>query len=147
MTANPNGFVCISDGGVPRILTGYAKEVVSGGQFLGASGAANLVSSGADSFATTDLQVYLTLGSGNFVGIALHNAASGAPISFASRGAFILPVSGEIVLAGTNIGCNNASEVIQLGSHALGYSPGINKIGRALTTGSTAQFVIVDLNP
>ncbi len=147
MTVNPNGFVCLVDGGAPRIITGYAKEVISGGQFVGASGAANLCSSGADSFATTDLQFYLTAGSGNFAGIALHDAASGAAVSVANRGLFLVPVSGGIVLAGTHIGCNDASEVIQLGSHALGYSPMLNKIGRALTTGSTGQYVILDLNP
>ena len=147
MTVNPNGFVCIADGGVPRIITGYAKEVISGGQFCGASGAANLVGSGTDSFATTDLQLYLTAGSGNFVGIALHNAASGAAVSFATRGLFIVPVSGTIVLAGTHVGCSDKSDVIQLGSHTQGYQPALNKIGRALTTGSDSQFVILDLNP
>lgn len=147
MAANPNGMVCIADGGTPRIITGYAKEAISGGQFVGASGAANLVGSGADSFATTDLQLYLTAGSGNFVGIALHNAASGAAVSIATRGLFIVEVSGANITAGNIVGCNDASEVIGIGSHALGYSTAVNKIGRVLTTGSDAQFVILDLNP
>ena len=147
MTVNPNGMVCIADGGAPRIITGYAKEVISGGQFVGASGAANLIGSGADTFATTDIQLYLTLGSDNFVGIALHNAASGAAVSVATRGLFIVPVSGGIVLAGKIVGCSELSDVITLGSAALGYSAAIGKIGRALTTGSTGQYVILDLNP
>ena len=147
MTVNPNGYVCLADGGTPRIITGYAKEVISGGQFVGASGAATLVSSGADSFATTDLQFYLTAGSGNFVGIALNDAASGGTVSVGTRGLFLVPVSGTIVLAGTHVGCSDKSDVIQLGSHALGYSPALNKIGRALTTGSTGDYVVLDLNP
>jgi len=147
MTVNPNGYVCLADGGTPRIITGYAKEVISGGQFVGASGAAALVSSGADSFATTDLQFYLTAGSGNFVGIALNDAASGAAVSVGTRGLFLVPVSGDIVLAGKHVGCNDQSEVIAIGSSTLGYSLALNKIGRALTTGSTAQYVVLDLNP
>ena len=147
MTVNPNGMVCIADGGVPRIITGYAKEVISGGQFVGASGAANLCSSGADSFATSDLQLYLTAGSDNFVGIALHNAASGASVSVATRGLFLVPVSGDIVLAGKIVGCSNLSDVIALGSATTSYAAAIGKIGRALTTGSSGQYVILDLNP
>jgi predicted RecA/RadA family phage recombinase len=147
MTVNPNGYVCIADGGTPRIITGYAKETISGGQFVGASGAATLVSSGTDSFNTTDLQFYLTAGSGNFVGIALADAASGAAVSVATRGLFLVPVSGTIVLAGNIVGCSDKSDVINIGSAALGYSAAINKIGRAYTTGSSSDYIVLDLNP
>jgi len=145
MAVNPYGYVNLADGGTPRIITGYAKEVISGGQLVGASGAAGVVSSGADSFATTDIEFFHTTGSGNFVGIALHDASSGAPLSVATRGLFLLEVSGTNVLAGHHVGCNNDDEVIFCGSHALGYSPAINKIGRALTTGSDSDFVVVDI--
>ena len=146
MAVNPYGYVPLTDGGTPRIITGYAKEVISGGQLVGASGAAGVVSSGADSFVTSDITFFHTTGSGNFVGIALHDVASGAPLSVATRGTFILEVSGTVVEAGTKVGCNNADEVIFCGSHALGYSAAINSIGRALTTGSEADYVVVDIH-
>ena len=146
MAVNPLGYVPITDGGAPRIITGYAKEVISGGQLVGASGAAGVVSSGADSFVTSDIQFFHTTGSGNFVGVALADAASGAPLAVATRGSFILEVSGAIVLAGEKVGCNNADEVIYCGSHALGYSAAISSIGRAWTTGSEANYIIVDIH-
>ena len=120
--------------------------MISGGQLVGASGAAGVVSSGIDSFATSDIQFFLTTGSGNFVGIALADAASGASLSVATRGSFILEVSGTIVLAGEKVGCNDDSAVIVAGSAALGYSAAINHIGRAFTTGSEADYVIVDIH-
>jgi len=146
MAVNPLGYQNITDGGTPRIITGYAKEVISGGQLLGASGAAGVVSSGLASYATTDIELFNTTGSGNFVGVALHDAASGAALSFATRGSFLLEVSGTIVTAGTLVGCNDDDEVIYIGSHADSSHSAINSIGRAWTTGSEADFVIVDIH-
>ena len=146
MAVNPLGYQPLTDGGAPRIITGYAKEVISGGQLVGASGAAGVVSSGTSSFATSDIEFFHTTGSGNFVGIALHDAISGAPMSVATRGTFILEVSGTNILAGTKVGCNNADEVIYIGSHAVGYHTAINSIGRTLTTGSEADYVVVDIH-
>jgi len=143
MTVNPNGYVSVTDGGTPRIITGYAKEIVSGGQFMGASGAAGVVSSGASSFAPTDIEFFHTTGSGNFVGIALHDAVSGAALSVATRGAFLLSVSGVNVLAGTKITCSDDSDVIagsNAGTSVLGH------IGRAWTCGSNDDFVIADIH-
>jgi predicted RecA/RadA family phage recombinase len=146
MTVNPNGYVCIADGGTPRIITGYAKEVISGGNFCGASGAAGVVSSGTDSFATTDLQFFVTTGSMNFVGIALNTAASGAPVSVATAGLFLVPVSGATnVLAGTKVGCSNLSDVIWIGSEPGNVQSGMFTIGRALTTGSHGNYVVLSL--
>lgn len=146
MTVNPLGMVAIADGGAPRVFTGYAKEFISGGQFLGASGAAGVVSSGADSYAATDIEVFHTTGSGNFVGIALNDAASGATVAFATKGLFLVPVSGTTnVLAGTRVGCNNDSEVIYLGSVANPWTSINSSVGRVLTTGSTGDYVVLDL--
>jgi hypothetical protein len=143
MAVNPYGYVPLTDGGTPRIITGYAKEVISGGQLVSTSGATGIVSSGADSFVTSDLQFYHTIGSGNFVGVALHDAASGGVVSVATRGTFILEVSGAAIPAGTLVGCNNADEVI-VGSVAGGY--GTWTIGRALTAGSEADYIVVDIH-
>ena len=146
MPANPNGYVNVFDGGAPRVITGYAKEAVSGGWFLGASGNAGVVGSGMDSLVTTDIELFHTTGSGNFVGIALHNAASGAPVSVATRGSFLASASGTIVLGGTLVGCNNDDDVIPTGSNELGYSSAMNQIGRVWTTGSDGDFVVLDIH-
>ena len=145
MAVNPLGYQNITDGGTPRIMTGYAKEVISGGQLLGASGAAGVVSSGTSTFATTDIELFNTTGSLNFVGIALHDAISGAPLSFATRGAFLLEVSGTITLAGEKVSCNQDDEVINAG-YSVVNGQGGQIIGRAWTTGSEADFVVVDIH-
>lgn len=143
MAVNPNGYVNIADGGTPRIITGYAMEVISGGQLVGASGAANVVNSGTQSFVTSDITFFHTTGSGNFVGIALHDVASGASLSVATRGQFILESSG-ITLAGLKVGCNNADEVYNCLNQLSGAQLSVD-IGRALTCGSDGGYVIVDI--
>jgi len=149
MAVNPLGYQNLTDGGTPRIITGYAKAAVSGGQLLGASGAAGVVTSGAASFATTDIEVYhlVDLAAGvpaaNFVGVALHNAASGAPVSFATRGSFLLSVSGANVEAGFKVGAFGESNVSEL---AITTSGAFGSIGRAWTCGSEDDFVVVDIH-
>ena len=149
MAVNPLGYQNVTDGGTPRIITGYAKGVISGGQLLGASGAAGVVSSGLASYASTDIEVYnlvdLTADTvaPNFVGIALHDAASGAPCSFATRGSFLLSVSGVNVLAGVPVGAAGESNVTDL---AITTSGAYGAIGRAWTCGSEDDFVIVDIH-
>ena len=105
---NPNGFVPVFDGGVPRIVTGYARENISGGTFVFGSTAANVVSSGLSSFVASDIK-FCTNASGLAVnGIALHSAASGAVISVATRGVFIVLADGTVtagypqIVAGVN---------------------------------------------
>ena len=151
MPANTYGYQPIFDGGAPRVITGYAKEAVSGAWFLGASGAAGVISSGTDSFVTTDIELFHTTGSGNFIGSALHNAASGASVSVATRGTFLVEASGGTnLLAGTKVGCNNDDEVIYIGSAAgtvAGQVPiTLTDIGRIWTTGSDSEFVVLDLH-
>jgi hypothetical protein len=150
MAVNPLGAVVIADGGAPRVISGYAREVISGGQFLGASGIAGVVSSGTDSFATKDIEFFITTGSGNFVGIALNDAASGGILACMTRGLALVPVSGPTnVLAGMRVGCNNVSDVIALGSSSVtvaGQIPlALTSVGRALTAGSNLNYVILDV--
>ena len=149
MAVNPLGYQNITDGGTPRIITGYAKEVISGGQILGASGAAGVVSSGVNSFASADIELYhivdVTDGAGapTFVGIALHDAASGAPLSFATRGSFLLTVSGVNVLAGAKVQAMGESNI---GDLVISASGAFGAIGRAWTCGSENDFVVVDIH-
>jgi hypothetical protein len=149
MTVNSLGYQNLTDGGTPRIITGYAKEVISGGQLLGASGAAGVVSSGLSSFASSDIELFhivdVTDGasSPNFVGVALQTVASGAPLSFATRGSFLLQVSGANVLAGHKIAAMGESLV---GDLAISESGAFGAIGRAWTCGSEDDFIVADIH-
>ena len=146
MSVNPNGYVPVTDGGAPRIITGYATETISGGQFLGASGPADVVGSGVDTFISSDITVHLTVGSGNFIGIALADATSGNPVAIATRGSFIVSASGAVeVQAGRLVRINNDSDVID-GSGNTAAGDGEGHIGRAWTTGSDSAFCIVDIH-
>lgn len=146
MAVNPYGLVQVTDGGAPRVITGYARETISGGYLVGASGAAGVVSSGADSFVTSDIGVIHCIGSDgtdNFIGIALHNAGSGEPIAVATRGSFILQASGAVIEAGRKVSAAKNDCVVDL---AIGISGGMWSMGRAWTCGSENEFIIVDIH-
>ena len=149
MAVNPLGYQNITDGGTPRIITGYAKEIISGGQLLGASGAAGVVTSGAASFASSDIELYhlvdITDGAGadTFVGVALHDAASGGVLSYATRGAFLLQVSGAVVESGKKIQAMGESLI---GDLAISESGAHGSIGRAWTCGSEDDFIVADIH-
>jgi len=149
MAVNPLGYQNLTDGGTPRIITGYAKEIISGGQLVGASGAAGVVTSGAASFASSDIELYhivdVTDGAGaaTFVGVALHDVASGAPLSFATRGSFLLMVSGANVEAGFKVQAMGESNIGEL---AISQSGAFGAIGRAWSCGSEDDFVVVDIH-
>jgi hypothetical protein len=94
MAVNPYGAVWVNDFGLPKVISAYARLPVTGGQLVVASGTGrDVVSSGADTLATTDIVV---AGSDNivsgtyFTGVALATAASGAPVAVAVEGVFIL---------------------------------------------------------
>jgi hypothetical protein len=140
MTVNPNGYVNVADGGAPRIISGYAQAAISGGWFVTASGAAAVVGSSLSSFVTSDI-VFRTPASGlQFTGIALHNAASGAPLAVATRGQFIVTAQASVP-AGWPIQTD--------GDHAVtfsGFGSGGLCIGRALTGAGSEGFCIVDIH-
>ncbi len=139
MAVNPNGYIPISDGGAPRIISGFAKEIISGGQFVGGSTATGVVGSGRDSYVTSDIEFVEAPDGTNFIGIALADAASGAELAVATRGTFLVPHSGSgVILAGEHVGCNADSEVIISVA-------GADFIGRALTAGSGDDYVVFEI--
>jgi hypothetical protein len=141
---NPLGAVPIFDFGVPKTITGYASNIISGGAFVFASGAAGVISSGADTFVTSDLLFSSPASGGQFTGIAMHTAASGAPITVALDGVFIVGTNGTIV-AGTEVGTDGQNCVCPLGSKTMTAYSQIETIGRALTAGAsgTAAYVLL----
>ena len=75
MAVNPTGFVCVADGGNPRIIGTKAIEAISGGQLCVVSGAADAISSGLNSFTQSDIWSVTGASGADFNGIAIANAA------------------------------------------------------------------------
>ena len=147
---NPLGAVVVFDGEVPRTFTAKAKTAISGGQLVVSSGAANAVGSGASSYVVGDIEVDIVADSDHCNGIALNNAASGALVTVATRGAFLVRSAGiisggqlVIPVSGTTAG---VAAFAQVGSpnYALTGTP----IGRNLipTASGTALYTLVSLN-
>ena len=157
MVVNPVGAVTIFDGGVPRIITARAGIGVTGGQLVYLSGAVNGVSSGADTFATSDVFVIAAASGVLFNGIVITqgNTASGTNnlVGVATEGTFIL-VAGSDVYAGQAVEAIGGDNVMRLGSHAV---PGGaddpkgagRKIGRAITgaTSGVTNYAVIQLTP
>ena len=154
---NPYGAVQIADGGTPRVITVLAYENISGGYWVNGSGEVGLVSSGADSYAASDLRgttVTTQIGS-NVIGLALQDIGSNTYGPVAMRGLYLMPglsgikigsgMAGELFaagIAGTIVPMGSSSE---LGSAVNGF---VNNwcIGRMLTAGGHGSFAIVSLN-
>lgn len=137
MALNPLGAVQLNDFGQPRVLTGFAREAVSGGQYVTGSTATDVVSSGASSFLSEDLK-FSVAGSGTAVnGLALKTVASGAAFPLAVEGVFIMPCNGAVT-AGANVAAEGSNAVAT--SATAGQS-----IGRALTAGASGGFAVVHL--
>lgn len=133
---NPVGYVPAFDGGNPRIITGEAMEVISGGVFVFASGA-GAVSSGLDSFAASDIKFAKDASGNQFNGIAVTTKASGANMAVATRGACILVANGTVT-AGTTVLCDGNNSV------ATGATAG-TVIGRALVSAASGAYCLVDI--
>jgi hypothetical protein len=142
---NPVGAVPIFDGGAPRIVGGVARQNLSGGVFAFASGADAIVSSGADSFVTADIQ-FAGDGSGlQFNGIVVQDTASGNEVAVATRGAFIL-VSNGTVTAGYPVVCDGNNAVANAAGSPSAIIQVNAAIGRALTSAGSEEYCIVDIN-
>ena len=139
-SGNPCGAVLIWDGTSPKTITAYAGSAISGGNLCWISGGTDVVSSGANSFVTSDLVATLGASGGMFTGIALHNAASGAPVTLATEGTFICESAGNVV-AGFGIETIGVNCVMPLQLGSVFY-----KIGRALTSCGSEGYALVKIS-
>ena len=137
--SNPVGYVPIFDGGNARVISGKARENISGGMLVAVSGAADVVSSGANSFnPATDL-LFAKTGSGTvFTGVAINDAASGSTISVATRGT-IIGLAADTVTAGTTVVANGTGFFTATTDGQI--------VGRALTSAGSEGYALIDLNP
>lgn len=143
---NPLGFVPVFDGANPRIITGRARnEIISGGVFVFASGAADVVSSGTDSIANGDLLFTRDASGGQFNGICLQTTSVSGPIAVVTRGAVILVANGTVT-GGYPVQCdgNNSVQNMTSGAQSLAIGPGM-RIGRALSAASSGAYALIDI--
>jgi hypothetical protein len=155
---NSLGATIIFDGQVPRTFTALARTTISGGQLVVSSGAANVVGSGANTYVTGDVTVDLLQNSDMCNGMALYNAASGAYVTVATRGAYLMRCAG-VVSGGAQV-CpvsGTLQGVISMPfsgtgtSGTTGYSsPWLanTPVGRAITASAsgTDLYALVSLN-
>ena len=144
---NSAGAIWLNDFGTPKVVSGFVKNVVcSGGTLCYASGAAAVVSSGLNSFNTSDVTFVPDPSGAAFNGIALYSAGSNSPIAVATDGVFIL-VCNDTVTAGNSVKCdgNNAVANIGVGSPEI-YLGGIsNPVGVALTEGASGGYAVIQI--
>ena len=155
---NPYGAVCIADGGTPRVITVLAYENISGGYWVNGSAEVGLVSSGANSYAETDIRgttVATQIGS-MVIGLALQDIPSGTYGPCAMRGLFLMPGLSGIacgsVFAGQRVAAGSAGTFVPIYS-GIAYLDGGAAytmcdfgVGRSLTAGGHGSFSIIALN-
>lgn len=152
MAVNTMGYVCPLDGGNPRIVTGIAYETVSGGQLVYSSGAADAVSSGVNSLATTDIGIATGASGAKFNGVAIQTATSGNAVGVATRGLVILRAGGTIV-NGQAVAANGADDVLPLAATSGANVPTmvtaaiLAKMGRAWSNATSGNYALIELTP
>jgi hypothetical protein len=141
---NPLGAVVALDGESPRIIGGYVRnEIISGGVFVFASGAASVVTSGLSSFATANVLFTRDASGAQFNGINLYTTSVSGVCSIATRGTYLLQCNGTVT-AGYPVMCDGNNAVANLGSVA-GNLAGLRRIGRAVTEGASGGFALVQI--
>lgn len=143
MAVNPVGAVPIFDGGTPRILTARAAVGVTGGQLIYFSGGTGNLSSGADTFASSDINIIGQASGALFNGIVLTpgNTASGTSnyVAVGTAGTYISTADGTVT-PGRPLTVAGVDSIADLGSFAVDIN--VKKVGRALTaaTSGTSNF-------
>lgn len=152
--SNTMGTQVVWDGETPRTYTATAAEVISGGEYVVCSGATSSVGSALNTLADGDIVANLVTAAAEGVelinGICLNTAASGARVTIATKGAYLVQAGGS-VLVGTAIEALDEELIQSLSSGAVPTGmhtrvPGGKKIGRALTggvSGTTDNYCLV----
>lgn len=147
MAVNSAGYQIIADGGIPQTFVGKAIAAVSGGQFVYIGSQASAVSSGANSFATSDLWVNQSASGTNYpVGVAVHNQTSGNYVTVITKGMILSRADGAISAGQLVSAANGADAVTAVGSQSDPI-PAVNRaVGRALSAAGSAQYCLVRLD-
>jgi len=139
-------YLPIEDFGNPKTFSAYASDQISGGEFVFASGANNVVNaSGASSFITSDVKVSADATGAQVVGLAIQNVASGAKLSIQTQGLVIVPANGDCTASyPLQVDGNNAVANAGSATMVAGYLG--NTVGRALTSAASGGYCVVNLN-
>lgn len=141
---NPAGLQNPFEDGEPSIIGGYVRNAqISGGVFVFASGAGNVVSSGLNSFVTADLLFAADASGAAFNGVAVNTAAVSGPISVLTRG-FVICVANNTVNGGYLVQCDGNNSVANVGSVAANLTT-TRPIGRAITDATSGNYCIVEI--
>jgi hypothetical protein len=152
MAVNPLGFVQVSDFGNPWVIQGIARETISGGQFVGVSGATGVVGSQLASYTIGDVEFVVLNDPENAVGVALETVTSGNALGVANNGQFLVRCAGS-VFAGRLVKAESGLDAVtNLGSqvvpaNAEDASIAGNIFGRAHTAGASGGFALVHIKP
>lgn len=141
-------LVMLDDCSEGDCFTFKAGRVISGGFLVGFSSGTDIVTSGGNfgGYAWDDVLVDAgSVGSANFMGIALQTVATGKPVAVKMNGIFVLAAGSAGVTGGYGVQVA-AMQGYQAVENGLAGSQYHMLIGRALSTG-TAQtgFAIVRL--
>ena len=133
------GYRPVADAGVPRTFTAVAREDITAGQFVFASGANNVVdSNGVSSLVSSDVKVATGASGLQFNGIATSSATSGNYLSVATRGLFIVGAEGAVT-AGFPVMTGGAHGVLNCAATDA------KAIGRALTSAGSEGYCVIQL--
>ncbi len=145
---NAAGMVAVMDAGNPRIISGDVRnEIISGGVFVFGSTATGVVSSGANSFVNSDLLFTRDASGTQFNGICVQDTTVSGNIAVATEG-FMLLVCNGTVIPGEGVRCDGNNAVLPLGSTSDVVAKGASmKIGRAVTSGASGGFALIQITP
>lgn len=146
MVVNSAGPQPIFDGGIPRTISVTAGIGVTGGQLVFLSGALNAISSGLNSYLTSDLRVAGAASGGLFNGIVTTpgTTASGTSnlVTIATDGTWII-TSAATILGGESVIPNGADAVIGFTTTGMVIAGSYTPIGRALSPAGSEGFTAV----
>jgi hypothetical protein len=135
MAVNPAGFVPVYNSNT-EIISGRAREDLSGGQFVFISGAADVVSSGLNSFNPKVDLLFAAGASGTvYTGIVQQNVSSGAVVAVMTKGSADVRAYGTVT-AGTTVTTNGTDAVISATTAGA-------VIGRAITSATSGNYALV----
>lgn len=152
MVVNPLGFVPIFDGGVPRTMTVLASAGVTGGQLVYFSGANGNLSSGLDSYVTSDIAIGGLASGTLFNGVVLTpgNTASGTSnYAVVALDGVVISTADATTTGGEavrSLGNDSVGDIGSLGGTALRLGV---KIGRAISNAASglANYAAWQITP
>lgn len=147
MAVNPAGLVIIGNDGGPIQFSGYAFTDVLPGQVAYCGSKAAPVSSGNNSFVTSDILIGVSASGTNFpVGLITGSITSGNGVTVMKKGTVIMRADGAVDAGAYVVNLNGADCVSTISGTAMS-SLNVNQmLGKALTSAGSTEYCIVRLD-